>query len=94
MTLRQIPETSIGTLIVKRTRKVSLKRRNGSDLAESELEQAEEFKGQFTDVFNKSENNQVPPPPPGNRSAPFMEDIHVSAEGVTKLLRALTPRTL
>ena len=32
--------------------------------------------------------------PPRNRSAPFMEDIRVSAEGVTKVLRALTPRTL
>ena len=31
-----------------------LKRRNGSGLAESELEQAEEFNGQLTDVFNKS----------------------------------------
>ena len=95
MTLRLIPETSIGTLIGKRTRKVSLKSRNGSGLAESELEQAEEFNGQFTDVFNKSEHNQAPPPPPPrrNRSAPFMEDIHVSAEGVTKLLRALTPLT-
>ena len=39
-----------------------LKRRNGSGLAESELEQAEEFNGQFTDVFNKSEHTQVPPP--------------------------------
>ena len=33
-----------------------LKRRNGSGLAESELEQAEEFNGQLTDVFNKSEH--------------------------------------
>ena len=64
----------------------SLKRRNGSGLAESELEQAEKFNGQFTDVFNKSEHNQVPLP---NRSTPFMEDIHISAEGVTKLLKGL-----
>ena len=42
-----------------------------------ELEQAGEFNGQFTDVFNKSEHTQVLPP---NRSAPFMEDIHVLAE--------------
>ena len=87
MILRQIPETSTGTLIVKRkTLKVShapLKRRNGSGLAESELEQAEEFNGQFTDVFNKSEHTQAPLP---NRSAPFLKKIHVSAEGVTKLL--------
>ena len=65
-----------------------LKRRNGSGLAESELEQAEEFNGQFTDVFNKSEHTQVPLP---NRSAPFLEEIHVSAEGITKLLKGLNP---
>ena len=65
-----------------------LKRRNGSGLAESELEQAEEFNGQFTDVFNKSEHTQVPLP---NRSAPFLKEIHVSAEGVTKLLTGLNP---
>ena len=60
-----------------------LKRRNGSGLAESELEQAE---FQSTDVFNKSEHSQVPLP---NRSAPFLTEIHVSAEGVTKLLKGL-----
>ena len=65
-----------------------LKRRNGSGLAESELEQAEEFNGQFMDVFNKSEYTQVPLP---NRSAPFLKEIHVSAEGVTKLLKGLNP---
>ena len=64
-----------------------LKRRNGSGLAESELERADEFNGQFTDVFNKSEHTQVPLP---NRS-PFLEDIHVSAEGVSKLLKGLNP---
>ena len=65
-----------------------LKRRNGSGLAELELEQAEEFNGQFTDVFNKSEHSQVLLP---NRSAPFLEDSHVSAESVTKLLKGLKP---
>ena len=55
---------------------------------QSEFEQAEEFNGQFTDVFNKSEHNQ---PHLSNRSAPFLEDIHVSAEGVTKLLKGLNP---
>ena len=59
-----------------------LKRRNGSGLAETEIEQADEFNGQFTDVFNVTEHTQVPFP---NHSAPFMEDIHVSAEGVTNL---------
>ena len=61
-----------------------LKRRNGSGLAESEFEQAEELNGQFTDVFNKSKHTQAPLP---NRSAPFLEEIHLSAEGVTKLLK-------
>ena len=65
-----------------------LKRRNGSVLAEPELGQADEFNGQFTDVFNKTEHTQVPLP---NRLSPFMEDIHVSAEGVTKLLKGLNP---
>ena len=64
-----------------------LKRRNGNGVAESELEQADEFNGQFTDVFNKNEHSQVPLP---NRSAPFMNDI-VSAVGVTKLLKGLNP---
>ena len=53
-----------------------------------ELEQADEFNGQFTDVFNKNEHSQVPLP---NRSAPFMNDIVVSAVGVTKLLKGLNP---
>ena len=39
-------------------------------------------------MFNKSEHTQVPLP---NRSAPFMEEIHVSAKGVTKLLKGLNP---
>ena len=65
-----------------------LKRRNGNGVAESELEQADEFNGQFTDVFNKNEHSQVPLP---NRSAPFMNDAVVSAVGVTKLLNGLNP---
>ena len=65
-----------------------LKRRNGNGVAESELEQADEFNGQFTDVFNKNEHSQVPLP---NRSAPFMNDIVVSAVGVIKLLKGLNP---
>ena len=65
-----------------------LKRRNGNGFAESELEQADEFNGQFMDVFNKNEHSQVPLP---NRSAPFMNDIVVSAAGVTKLLKGLKP---
>ena len=66
----------------------SLKRRNGNGVAESELEQADEFNGQFTDVFNKNEHSQVPLP---NLSAPFMNYIVVSAVGATKLLKGLNP---
>ena len=90
-TLRPIPETSIDTQVVKKkdTQGIPpLKRRNGNGVAESELEQADEFNGQFTDVFNKHEHSQFPLP---NRSAPFMNDIIVSAVGVTKLLKSLNP---
>ena len=65
-----------------------LKRRNRSGLAESELEQAEKFNGQFKDVFNKSEHTQVPLP---NCLALFLEEMHVSAEGIRKLLKGLNP---
>ena len=66
-----------------------LKKRNGSGLAESDFEKADEFfNGQFTDVFTKTEHSQVPLL---NRKAPFMEDIVVSKEGVTKLLKGLNP---
>ena len=39
-------------------------------------------------MFNKNEHSEVPLP---NRSAPFMNDIVVSAVGVTKLLKGLNP---
>ena len=39
-------------------------------------------------MFNQNEHSQVPLP---NRSAPFMNDIVVSAVGVTKLLKGLNP---
>ena len=65
-----------------------LKKRNGCGVAQSESEKAAEFNGQFTDVFTKSEYSQVPLL---NRSAPFMEDIVVTKEGVTKLLKGLNP---
>ena len=64
-----------------------LKKRNGGD-AQSDSEKAAEFNGQFTDVFTKSEYSQVPLL---DRSAPFMEDIVVTKEGVTKLLKGLNP---
>ena len=41
------------------TRYPTLKRRNGNGAAESELEQADGFNGQFTDVY-KHEHSQVP----------------------------------
>ena len=65
-----------------------LKKRNGSGVAQSESEKAAEFNGQFTDVFTKSEYSQVPLL---DRSAPFMEDIVVIKEGVTKLPKCLNP---
>ena len=65
-----------------------LKKRNGSGLAESDFEKADEFNGQFTNVFIKTEHRQVPLL---NRKAPFMEDIVASKEGVTKLLKGLNP---
>ena len=65
-----------------------LKRKNGKGVAQSDLEKAEEFNGQFTDVFNKNEHTQVPLL---DRSAPFMNDIAVSKDGVIKLLKGLNP---
>ena len=65
-----------------------LKRKNGKGVAESDLEKAEELSGQFTDVFNKNEHTQVPLL---DRSAPFMNDIAVSKDGVIKLLKGLNP---
>ena len=66
-----------------------LKRKNGKGVARSNLEKAEEFNGQFTDVFNKNEHTQVPLL---DRSAHFMDDIVVSKDGVMiKLLKGLNP---
>ena len=65
-----------------------LKKRNGIGVAQSESMKAAEFNGQFTGVFTKSEYSQTPPP---DRSAPFMEDIVVTKEGVTKRLKGLNP---
>ena len=65
-----------------------LKRKNGKGLAQSDLEKAEEFNGQFKEVFNKNEHTRVPLL---DRSAPFMNDIAVSKDGVIKLLKDLNP---
>ena len=67
-----------------------LKRRTGNGVAQSDPERAEEFNGQFTDVSNKNEHPQVPLL---DRSAPFMDNIVVSKDGVTKLLKGLNPST-
>ena len=65
-----------------------LKRRRRTGITASEIKQAEEFNGQFMDVFNKSDLCEVPFL---GRLAPFMDDIVVSNEGVTKLLKGLNP---
>ena len=65
-----------------------LKRSNGKSVAQSDLEKAEQFNGQFTDVFNKNEHTQVPLL---DRSAPFMDDTVVSKDGVTRFLKGLNP---
>ena len=65
-----------------------LKRRGGTDITASETEQADEFYSQFTDVFNKNDHSEVPFL---SKSAPFMDDIIVSNEGVSKLLKGLNP---
>ena len=65
-----------------------LKKRNGGRVAQSKSEKAAEFNGQFADVFTKTEYSQVPLL---DRSVPFMEDIVVTKEGVTKLLKGLNP---
>ena len=61
-----------------------LKRRGGTGITASEIE----FNGQFTDVFNKNDHSEVPFL---SRLAPFMDDIVVSNEGVTKLLKSFEP---
>ena len=65
-----------------------LKKRDSSGLAESESNQAEEFNGQFTNVFTQSRFNKAPLL---DRSAPRMNDISVSTDRVTKLLKGLNP---
>ena len=85
MTLKVTPQTSIGIPTVRgKTIKDNippLKRSSGRGLAESATEQAEEFNGQFTDVFSKTSESEVPLL---EKSAPPMSDIHVSNEGVIK----------
>ena len=54
----------------------------------NQISKAEEFNGQFTDVFTKPVHNQVPLL---DSSFPFMDGIVVTKEGVTKLLKGLNP---
>ena len=68
-----------------------LKRKNGKGVAQSDLEKAEELNGQFTDVFSKNEHTQTPLL---DRSAPFMNDIAVSKDGVIKLLKGLKSKKI
>ena len=63
--LRLILEIFTGTYDINSQKKDTqgippLKKRNGSGIAQSEFEKAEEFNGQFLDVFTKSEYKQVP----------------------------------
>ena len=58
-----------------------LKRKNGKVVAQSDLEKAEEFNGQFTDVFSKNEYTQVP----------LLDRSAVSKDGVIILLKGLNP---
>ena len=86
--LRQTPETSIGTSIVKKRhqRYSTPEKEEWKGVAQSDLEKAEEFNGQFTDVFSKNEHSQVPLL---DRSAPFMNDIVISKDGVIELPKGL-----
>ena len=62
--------------------------KNGKNVAQLDLENSEEFNGHFTDVLKKNEHTQVPLL---DRSAPFMNDIVISKDGVIKLLKGLNP---
>ena len=66
--------------ILKKGKGAPLKKRGGNGAAELGSERAEEPTGQhFNDAFNKTEYNEVPLT---RRSAPFMDSIVVSTEGV------------
>ena len=67
-----------------------MKKRQGGGLAQSDFEKTSEFNGQFTDDFTKSEHSQVPLLHV-DRPTPFIEDIVVTKERVTKLLKGLDP---
>ena len=54
----------------------------------SETEQTEEFNGQFTHVFSKTSENEVPLL---EKSAPPMNDTQISNKGVIKMMKGLNP---
>ena len=60
----------------------------GNGVAELDSERAEELIGQFNDASNKTEYNGGPLT---RRLAWFMDNIVVSSEAVTKLLKGLNP---
>ena len=61
----------------------------GTCLERSSIEKRlHSINSQFTDLFSKNEHTQVPLL---DRSAPFMNDIAVSKDGVIKLLKGLNP---
>ena len=51
-----IPKTTLDKSVLKEV----CKRIGGNGITASEIEQAEEFNGQFTDVFNTSDHIEVP----------------------------------
>ena len=66
----------------------SLKKRDGNGDAELDSEKAVELIGHLNDAFTKTGYNEVPLT---RRSAPFMDRLLVSSEGVIKLLKGLNP---
>ena len=77
----QIPETYIGISVVKNVQGIlTSKKRNGSYVAQSDLEKEKEFNGQLTNMFNKNEHSQVSLL---DRPVPFMEKICVFKGGET-----------
>ena len=75
--LRLIPGTFIGPSIVRK-RGTPFKKEEWKWVAQSEFENVDVFNGQLTDVFTKTEHNQVPLL---DRSAPFMEEIDITRKG-------------
>ena len=75
--LRLIPGIFVGKLIV-RGKIPTLKKKKGNGIFESDFEKAEEFNGQFTDVFTKTVYNQVLLLV---MSVPFMDELVVTKEG-------------